>query len=71
MVCHIEFLWHDKKIMKKDRRGVSVFSAPAKYRVVKIACSSFKVVLWIMKRAMNYPSLDPSLEVITLYPAIW
>jgi hypothetical protein len=47
-----------------------VFSTPAKYRVVKITCSSSEVVLRTMKHVVIYPSSDPSLEVIVLRPVI-
>jgi hypothetical protein len=38
--------------------------------VVKIACSSSKVVLQPMKHTMIYPGSSPSLEVIALYPVV-
>jgi hypothetical protein len=44
-----------------------MFSVPANYGVVKIAHSSFKVVLRTMKHTMIYPGSDPSSEVIALY----
>jgi hypothetical protein len=47
-----------------------VFFAPARYRVVKIAHSSFEVVLRTTKH-MIYPGSGPSLEVIALCPAVW
>jgi hypothetical protein len=47
---------------------LSVFSTPANYRVVKIACSSSKVVLQTTKNTMIYPDLGPSSEVIALCP---
>jgi hypothetical protein len=50
---------------------LSVFSAPVKYRVVKIVRSSFEVVLWIRKHPMIYPDSSPSSEVIALRPASW
>jgi hypothetical protein len=50
-------------------RCMSVFSAPARYRVVKIVCSSSKVVLQIMKHTVIYPGSGLSLEVIALRPA--
>jgi hypothetical protein len=49
-----------------------VFSAPTKYSVVKIACSSSEVVLQTMKHTMIYPGSGPSLEVVALRPAaVW
>jgi hypothetical protein len=47
-------------------RSLSVFSAPANYGAVKIARSSFDVVLQTMKHTMIYPSSGPSSEVIAL-----
>jgi hypothetical protein len=51
-------------------RQLSVFFAPARYKVVKITCSYSKVVLQTTKHTMIYPGLGPSLEVIALHPAI-
>jgi hypothetical protein len=48
---------------------VSVFFAPARYRVAKITRSSSEVVLRIMKHTVIYPSLGPS-EVIALHPVV-
>jgi hypothetical protein len=47
-----------------------VFFAPARYRVVKIACSCPEVVLQTTKHTMVYPSSSSSLEVIVLCPAV-
>jgi hypothetical protein len=44
---------------------MSVFSAPAKYGVVKIARSSSEAVLRTMKHTVIYPSSGPSLELTT------
>jgi hypothetical protein len=49
---------------------MSVFFAPARYKVVKIARSNFDVVLRTIKHMMIYPSLGPSLEVIVLCPTL-
>jgi hypothetical protein len=49
---------------------LSVFSAPARYWVVKIVCSSSEVVLQTTKHIVIYPGSDPSLEVITLRQAV-
>jgi hypothetical protein len=45
---------------------VSVFFAPARYRVVKIMYSYSVVVLRTTKHTIVYPGLGPSLEVIAL-----
>jgi hypothetical protein len=50
---------------------LSVFFALARYRVVKIACSSSKVVLRTTKHTVIYPSSGTSSEVIALRPAVW
>jgi hypothetical protein len=47
-------------------RQLSVFSAPANYRVLKITCFSSKVVLQTMKHTMIYPSSGLSSEVVVL-----
>jgi hypothetical protein len=44
---------------------LSVFFSPARYRVVKIVCSS-SVVLQTTKYTVIYPIPGPSLEVIAL-----
>jgi hypothetical protein len=49
---------------------MSVFSTPAKYRVVKITRSSFEVVLRTMKYTVIYPGLGPSSKVIILHSAV-
>jgi hypothetical protein len=49
---------------------LSVFSEPAKYRVVKIVRSSSEMILRTMKHTVIYPSSDLSLEVIALCPVI-
>jgi hypothetical protein len=49
-----------------DRACLSMFSAPKKYRVVKIVHSSFEMVLQTTERTMIYPGSDPSLEVIAI-----
>jgi hypothetical protein len=49
---------------------LSMFFAPARYRVVKITRSCSKVVLSTIKHTMVYPSSGPSLEVIALHPAV-
>jgi hypothetical protein len=43
-----------------------LFFAPTRYRVVKIARSSYEVVLRTMKHTVIYPGTGPSLEVIAL-----
>jgi hypothetical protein len=58
------------KVEEHRTEVVLVFSAPVKYRVVKIAHSSFKVVLQIIKYTMIYSGSGPSLEVIALRPAV-
>jgi hypothetical protein len=45
---------------------LSVFFAPVKYGVVKIAHSSSKVVLRTIKHTMIYPYSGPSSEAIVL-----
>jgi hypothetical protein len=50
---------------------VLVFFAPARFKVVKIMCSSFEVVLWTTKHRVIYPGSEPSLEVIALRPSVW
>jgi hypothetical protein len=52
-------------------RQLSVFFALIRYMVVKIARSSFEVILRAIKHTMINPGLGPSLEVIALYPAVW
>jgi hypothetical protein len=47
-------------------RQLSVFFTPVKYEVVKIAHSSFKVVLRTIKHIMIYPYPGPSSEAIAL-----
>jgi hypothetical protein len=49
---------------------LSVFSAPAKYRVVKIMCSSIEMVLRTIEHNMIYPGSGASLEVIALHPTV-
>jgi hypothetical protein len=51
-------------------RQLSPFFAPARYRVVKIACSCSEMVLQNTKHTMFYPGSGPSLEVIALRPAV-
>jgi hypothetical protein len=55
-------------------RKLSVFFAPARYRVVKIACSWFEVVLRTMKNYKANYSLSqfrPCYEVIALHLAFF
>jgi hypothetical protein len=47
-----------------------MFSAPKKYRVVKIVHSSFEMVLQTTERTMIYPGSGPSLEVIVICPVV-
>jgi hypothetical protein len=49
---------------------LSVFFAPTRYRVLKIACSSSEVVLRTMKHIVIHPSSGPSLQVIALHPVV-
>jgi hypothetical protein len=62
----------DYKDKKTDQYGIDwiqgllVFSAPRKYRAVKIARCSFEVVLRTTKYIVIYHSSAPSLEVIAL-----
>jgi hypothetical protein len=49
---------------------MSVFFTPTRYKEVKIACSSFEVVLQTIKHTVIYPDSGPSLEVIALRPTI-
>jgi hypothetical protein len=53
-----------------QRREVLVFSVMTKYKVVKIVCSSSKVVLRIMKHTVIYSGSGPSLKVIAIYSAV-
>jgi hypothetical protein len=39
--------------------------------VIKIACSSFEVVLGTINHMVIYPGSDPSSEVIALRPVVW
>jgi hypothetical protein len=48
---------------------LSVFCT-GKNRVVKIAHSSFEMILQTTKHAMIYPSLGPSIEVIVICPVV-
>jgi hypothetical protein len=48
-----------------------MFFALARFRVVKIACSSSDVVLQTMKRIVIYLGSGPSSEVIALRPVDW
>jgi hypothetical protein len=50
---------------------LSVFFAPARYRVVKITHSYSEVVLWTTKHTIVYRSSGPSVEVIALRPKVW
>jgi hypothetical protein len=50
--------------------GMSVFFALARYRVVKIEHSCFKVVLRTTKHTIVYPGSGPSLKVIAIHPVI-
>jgi hypothetical protein len=51
---------------------LSMFFAPARYRVVKIMCSYSKVVLQTMKNyKIVYPGSGPCYEVIVLPPAFF
>jgi hypothetical protein len=50
---------------------LSVFSASAKYRVVKFAHFSSEMILQTMKHTVIYPDSGPSLEVIALCPTVW
>jgi hypothetical protein len=47
-----------------------VFFAPARYRVVKIVCSFFEVVLQTTNHIIVYLDSVLSLEVIGLRPAV-
>jgi hypothetical protein len=58
--CKSSFLAHQ----------LSVFFAPATYKVVKIMRSSSDVVLRNTKHTMIYSSLGPSLDVIALRLAV-
>jgi hypothetical protein len=58
---------HNKRMKLK----MSVFFAPARYRVVKIVRSSSEVALQIMKYIVIYLGLGPSLEVRDLHPVVW
>jgi hypothetical protein len=49
---------------------LSVFSAPARYRVVKITRSNSEVVLRTIKHTMIYPGSGSSSEVIVLRPVV-
>jgi hypothetical protein len=50
---------------------MSVFFAPARYRVVKITRSSSEVVLRTMKHIVIYLGSDPSTVVIALRSVVW
>jgi hypothetical protein len=50
---------------------MSVFFAPARYRVVKITRSSSDVVLRTMKHIVIYLGSDPSMVVIALRSVVW
>jgi hypothetical protein len=56
--------------LRKMTLILSVFSALAKYRVVKIVHSRFEVVLRTMKHTMIYPCSGPSSKVIALHSAV-
>jgi hypothetical protein len=67
------FLWFMIAVLLYPRgQGLKMlaFFALAKYRVVKITCSSSKVVLRTTKHTVIYPSSGPSSEVIALRPAV-
>jgi hypothetical protein len=49
---------------------VSVFFAPASYRLVKIVHSCFELVLRTKKHTMVYPGSDTSLGIIALHIAV-
>jgi hypothetical protein len=49
---------------------LSVFFAPARYRVVKITHSYSEMVLQTTKHTKIYPDSGPYLEVIALRPAV-
>jgi hypothetical protein len=66
--CSDLFRWHTTHLLTYP---LSVFSAPARYRVVKIARSSSDVVLRTIKHTLIYPGLDPSSEVINLCLVVW
>jgi hypothetical protein len=51
-------------------RQLSVLSASANYRVVKIVRSSSEVALRTMKHTMIYPCSDSSSEAIALHPMV-
>jgi hypothetical protein len=51
-------------------RVLSMFYAPTKYRVVKIARSSSEVVWQTMKHTVIYPGSGPSSEAIALHPVV-
>jgi hypothetical protein len=48
----------------------SVFFTLARYKVVKIAHSSFELVLQTIRHTVIYPSSSPYLEVIALCPMV-
>jgi hypothetical protein len=50
--------------------NLSVFSAPARHRVVKIVRSCSEVVLRTTKYIIFYHGSGPSLEVISLCPTV-
>jgi hypothetical protein len=67
---HTIIIIYNKHLLLRSCSFVGVFT-PARYRVVKIACSCSEVVLWTTKHTMVYPGSSPSLEVIALRPTVW
>jgi hypothetical protein len=61
---------HGKLLPQNGEPPLSLFFAPARYKVVKIMHSCSEVVLGTTKHTIVVPSLGPSLEVITLRPAV-
>jgi hypothetical protein len=65
-----------KPIMENIRKFLnlevvlSVFFAPTRYRVIKIASSSFAVVLRTMKYTVIYPGSCPSSDVTVVRPGV-
>jgi hypothetical protein len=57
----------NKKVLEDDYQ---CFFAPARYNMVKIACSYPEVVLRTIKHTMVYSGSGPSLEVIALCQAV-
>jgi hypothetical protein len=47
-----------------------VFLTPIRYRVIKIVCFDYKMVLRTIKHTVIYPDSGSSLEVIGLRPTV-